>query len=357
MKTFNSLGFIIVTTVSLLTVAILFSNNSYAAGDNEMPPAQVSVVAVEERLLAPSFKVSGSVISLSDANISTQVSGELLWLAEVGSEVQAGDVIAEIESTLLSINLESNKAKLSKMQVELAYREQEVKRFNTLGQRDNTSKARMQEEVSKRNMLKQDVREAKSMVEMATFYLAQSKIRAPFSGHVMARIATKGEYLSNGDQVIRLVDTFNREISVNASIDLLPLLSTDLKVLVANNNKSKSMPIKAIVPVGDNVSRLVEIRLSVSDNDWIVGLPVTVNLPSAPAQTRVSIPRDALIIKGSAVYIYRINNDMKSEKIDAEIDAIDGLWLSIKHPLSVGDKIVVRGGERLMPGQSVSFTK
>jgi multidrug efflux system membrane fusion protein len=343
------------STVTLLLFAVVLILSLQSSNAMEMPPTQVSVVLAKERLLAPTMQVSGSVISLNDANISTQVTGELQWLAAVGSKVKQGDIIAKIVPTLLEIDLQSAEAQLEKLRADLDYREQEVKRFKVLAKQNNTSKTRLQEESAKRDMLIQDIQGGKANLAMAKHNLSQTNIRAPFSGHIMSQLASTGEFLSIGDHVVRFVDTFNREIALNAPMALLPYLKMELPIQVSASKSSGTLPISAIVPVGDKTSRMIEIRLAMTNNQWIVGTPVTVSLPKAAALTRITIPRDALIIKGSAVFIYRVDQNMLAERIEAEIEVLDGSWVAIKAQLNVGDKIVIRGGERLMPKQSVSI--
>jgi len=349
MKFMRVFGFLIAIYAVILKIDLL-------AAEYSMPATNVSVVEIKERLIAPTMDISGSVISLNDTQISSQVSGELEWIATVGTAVEKGDVIARIVPTLMEINVASAKAQLEKLKAELKFRNQEVNRFKTLANRDNTSKARLQEELSKQNMLKQDISGAQSTLRMTKFYMAQTKIRAPFSGHVVSRLSNKGEYLSMGDKVIRLVDTYRREISINAPMSLIGQLSKGQLVGVVGN-QSVDLPIESIVPVGDQLSRMVEVRIDASSVDWIIGTGVSVNLPKAIPLNRIAIPRDALIIKGSQLYIFRINEDMKAEKIDVEIEAIDGAWIAIKAKLNKGDKIVIRGGERLAEGQAVNFLK
>lgn len=336
-------------------IIFLFVYDALAGEPPQMPPAQVSIVLAKQKLLAPTTQVNGSVVSLNDSKISSQISGELQWLAAVGSTVNKGDIIARIDPVLLTVELHTAKAGLERLRADLSFREQEVKRFNSLAKRDNTSKARLQEELAKRNMLLQDIQAGQANLNRAKHNLSQSELRAPFSGTIAARLASKGEFLSAGDQILRLVDTFHREISLNAPMSLLPYIKNEMSVQVSTSFHSEQVKVNAIVTVGDKISRMVEIRLSVSNDDWIVGMPVTVHLPSAPALSRIAIPRDSLVIKGSDVYVFRIDQSMKAERLDAKIDAIDGDWVAIKIELAEGDQIVIRGGERLMPGQSVSI--
>lgn len=341
--------------LQIIFLQFVIVQTSNAMEQPKMPPAQVSIVLAKERLLAPTTQVTGSVVSLNDSKISTQVPGELTWLATVGSAVKKGDIIARIKPTLIAIDFQMAEAELEKSRADLAFRQQEVKRFKTLANRDNTSKARLQEEIAKRNMLLQDIRIGQAKLALTKHNLSQIEIKAPFGGTIVHRLASKGEFLSAGTQVLRLVDTYHREISLNAPMSLLPYLSNGMTVQVSTNLLSDKVTVNAIVPVGDEISRMVEIRLNVLNDHWIVGMPITIHLPNAPALTRITIPRDALIIKGSDVYVFRIDQSMKAERLDAKIEAIDGDWVAIKTKLAEGDQIIIRGGERLMPEQTVSI--
>jgi len=110
-----------------------------------------------------------------------------------------------------------------------------------------------------------------------------------------------------------------------------------------------------VVPVGDAVSRMVEVRLSAGDREWLVGTPVQVSLPSDAPVSTVAVPRDALVERGSQSYVYKVNSDKTAEQITVQISAVVGLWVGLTGGISVGDKVIVRGAERLSPGQPVEI--
>ena len=60
-------------------------------GSFEFPPARVEVAKAEMREMAPAVDVSGTVVSLNDSQIASEVAGVLTWLADVGDSVDAGD--------------------------------------------------------------------------------------------------------------------------------------------------------------------------------------------------------------------------------------------------------------------------
>lgn len=319
----------------------------------QMPPAQVEVALAEKRMMAPEMLVSGTVISVNDSRIASEVEGPLAWIAQVGTAVKEGDIIARIDSRLLSVAARRAEANLKRLQANLAFREQDVKRYEELAKSDNTSRAKLQEVTAQRDMLVQEIADAEATLDRAKGDLARAEIRAPFPGHVVQRLVNKGEYVNIADQIVRLVDNEHIEVVIPAPISIIPFLEPGDTVAVHDGRTSRMLPIRTVVPVGDMVSRMVEVRLTSKPEFWMVGTPVKVSLPKEEAQEAVAIPRDALVLKGDTRFVYKIGADNTAEQITADIQATIGLWVSLKEGLEEGDKVVIRGAERLMPGQSV----
>jgi RND family efflux transporter MFP subunit len=305
-------------------------------------------------MMAPKMDVTGTVISLSDSRISAEVEGVLEWIAEVGTEVSEGDVIAEINDRLLSVNFRRADAALKRLKADLNRRREAVKRFQGLAENNNASQARLEEVVADLDMLFQDIADAEAVLDRARGDLERTKVRARFSGNIVERLASVGEYISVDEEVLRLVDTHSIEITLPAPIAITPYLSKGMAIAVRNGGLAKMLTVRTIVPVGDILSRQVEVRLSAEAGDWVIGAPVTVSLPRNAPSVQVAVSRDAIIRKGSKLYLYRINGDSKAEQLAVKLEAIDGLWISTTgSDLKAGDKIVLRGGERLQPGQKV----
>ncbi len=337
----------------LLALTALAPAPAMAQDMPQMPPAQVEVAIAEKRMMAPEMLVSGTVISVNDSRIASEVEGPLAWIAQVGTAVKEGDVIARIDSRLLSVAARRAEANLKRLQANLIFREQDVKRYEELAKSDNTSQAKLQEVTAQRDMLAQEIADAEATLDRAKGDLARAEIRAPFPGHVVQRLANKGEYVSIADQIARLVDNEHIEVVIPAPISITPFLKAGDEVAVHDGRTSRMLPIRAVVPVGDMVSRMVEVRLTSKPEYWMVGTPVKVSLPKEEAQEAVAVPRDALVLKGDTQFIYKVGADNKAEQITADIQAAIGLWVSLKQGLEEGDKVVIRGGERLMPGQDV----
>ena len=318
----------------------------------EMPPAQVDVVMAETRELAAKLDASGSVVSLEDARISAETEGVLRRLAQVGDHVAAGDVLAELDPRLLEVAVTQAKAAVDRLQAELVWRERELERNRGLAASQSGSESLLDESVAWRDRVQHQLTDARAQLTRAQGDLARASIRAPFAGHVVERLAAPGEYLTIGEDVVRLVSTDRIEISVPAPISLARFVAVGAELEVSNGGLRQMHAVRSVVPVGDAVSRMIEIRLSAAPGDWMVGQPVQVRLPAADPVTAVSIPRDALVQRGGQQLLYRVNPDNTAEQIEADVLVTVGDRVAVAN-IEQGDQIIIRGAERLVPGQSV----
>ena len=324
-----------------------------SAQQPEMPPAQVQVALAEQRMMAPVIDVNGTVISLNDSRIAAEVEGKLTSIAQVGTRVHKGDVIATIDVRLLEIAHRRAIAALKRLQADMAFREQDVLRFKDLASRDNASKSRLEAVISQRDMIEQEVEDAKAQADKTQGDLERASIRAPFTGTVVARLANIGEYMDVGSDVVRFVDTENIEIVLPAPLSITQFLVEGAAMSVQSSKGAYSLPIRTVVPVGDAVSRMVEVRLKVSGADWAIGTPVMVSLPKNTPTESVAVPRDAIVLKSGQAYLFKIGADNTAQQVNADILSTVGLWVALRQGVSAGDRIVIRGAERLQPGQAV----
>jgi RND family efflux transporter MFP subunit len=338
-----------------LTVIICLSWCTLAAQDETMayPPARVEVAVAEVRNMAPQVEVSGSVVSLNDSRIAAEVEGVITWLANVGDAVDAGAVIARINPRLMEVALKRAQANVARLEADLTYRERQLKRAEELAAKNNASANLLDESRSNRDQAQQLLNDARAQLERAGGDLDRTKIRAAFAGHVTERFASIGEYVDIGEDILRLVDTHRMEISLPAPLALTGFVKPGLTVAARYGAVERQHPVRAVVPVGDATSRMVEVRLAVADGDWLVGTPVQVGLPSATPVTAVAVPRDALVERGGQALIYKVTDNGTAEQVTVRITSTVGLWVAVAEGVAAGDLVIVRGAERLGPDQAV----
>ena len=118
------------------------------------------------------------------------------------------------------------------------------------------------------------------------------------------------------------------------------------------------MPLATVVPVGDEASRQLELRVAltpelVAAHGWVVGAALQVGVPSAAPRNVVAVPRDALLLRKDGTFVVRVGPDGATERLAVEPGTVQGELVEVTGKVRTGDRLVVRGGERLLPGQRV----
>jgi RND family efflux transporter MFP subunit len=346
----------------LLFLLVGVSANLNAADDGKKkkgPPGRLSPVVVADarlQLLAPVTWVSATVISLNDARLATEVEGQLRHVAKVGTLVAENDAVARIDNTFIKIRIDELHAAVERERARLQFLFQEVVRLEKLAKQNAAAQTRLEQTQSEREVAKNELEIANTRLRQAKEELARHVVRAPFSGVIAERFMRPGERASVGDEVVRLIDANDLEIQARAPLASINYIKEGMQLDVKTDvGEHVLASLRTIVPIGDARSRLLDLRLDFKGVNWRVGQPVRVALPTAIAKQVLAVPRDALVLRRDGSSIFKINSDDTAEKVSVDIGIAAGDLVEVKGDLKDGDRVVIRGGERLRPGQKVQI--
>ena len=335
------------------TGALLMIWSLAAEAQDGPPPAPVRVVEAASLNMASTVLAPGTVVSLHDASIAAEIAGSLKSVAEVGDEVEAGDVIAAIDDDDLQLQLQFADATIKRLEASLKYSNRQLDRQKKLASQNIAARNELDETESQRDMAAQDLIQAKVSHKQILLLIEKSRIRAPFGGQIVARYRDAGEYLSVGSEVVRLVDTNNIEIQAQAPIAVARFLDEGTDVIIRDRDRSVTSKVRAVVPVGDQRSRMIEVRIALNEKSWVIGSAVRVALPEAHPVQVVAVPRDALILRQNSTYLFKVNGDDTVEQVAVTTGIGSGSLIEVSGDIRDGDRVVIRGGETLRAGQSV----
>ena len=341
---------------SKLTIMIfcLLPVMSWAQDEKPQPPASPVIVEKAQRdTFSATLWVSGTVISQNDSQIAAETDGRITWVADVGTHIEKGGVIASIDAADLKLELTASEAQLARLKSQLEFEDSSLKRFRKLAASENVSANELDQARSQLEMTRQDINQADVTIAQIKRRIKQTEVIAPFPGVVAARLIQTGEFVNRGTQVVRLVDIEHREIRAQAPLSVSGWIREGLEVSVEHRQNVTLSPVAHVIPVGDERSRMFELRIAANDPAWIVGSPVRIALPNSEPKELVAISRDALVLRGTDVYVMRVNGDNTVEKVSVETGIGLGGFIEVIGNVSQGDRIVTRGGERLEAGQTV----
>jgi RND family efflux transporter MFP subunit len=314
-------------------------------------PVPVVVTTVQSENYGASLAATGTVVSRNDARISGEVGGTLSWIAEPGAAVKRGDTIARIAPDRLALTLRDNEAVLRRLDAQLSLLATQRKRLETLG--GVVSQSQLDEAQSRERMAEQDVEQARVARDRARLDLNRAAVRAPFDGVVAERLQQAGEFVAGGAPLLRLVNDRDLEVVARAPLTTADTVTAGAIAQLIDGNRKASGKVRAIIPVGDERSRMVELRIAITDAGWRVGAPVRVEIAPRSLKKVVTVPRDAVILRQGASYVMRVRPDNTAERVAVNIGPGQANHVQIDGTLQAGDRVIIRGGERLEPGQSV----
>ncbi len=337
------------TLLTLLLLTVSFG----AAAQGEPPPASVGIDMATQESMSSLFLAPGTIVSRNDARISAEVVGRLTWVAEVGERITSGEPIARIDDKPFKLRLRENNASIRRLEANAKYLNSQLDRYNRLSAQNTVTRDQVEELRSQIEMVQQDIVSAKVQREQTMYDLERTVIKAPFSGSVTERQASIGEFISTGGVVVRFVDVDNFEVRAQAPVSVARYLEEDMDVRVRDDLRAIGSKIRSIVGVGDERSRMVEVRVALDGAGWIIGGAVRVEFPQSEPALVVAVSRDALILRQNSTYLYKVKDDNTVEQIPVRTGIGNGSRIEVQGDVADGDRIVVRGGERLRSGQSV----
>jgi len=340
------------SAVIYAVAALLFLSRGVAA--QEPPPAPVKVSEAVLQNMTSVTRAPGTIVSRHDARIATEIAGRLTWVAEIGEKVERDDVIATIDDRGLKLELKNNEATIRRLEASLVYMNQQVTRHERLSEQNIGARDQLDEAVSQMLMTEQELVQSKVVREQTLYMLERSQVRAPMSGLIVERYRQAGEYSSVAGELVRLVDTDNIEVRAQAPVSIAPFLEAGMQVIVEDRNREMAGEIRSVIPVADERSRLMEVRISLEPQAWPIGAPVRVALPNSEPNSVVAVPRDALILRQDSTYLFKLTAAGTVEQVSVKTGSGNGRYIEVRGDVAKGDQVVVRGGERLQPGQTVS---
>ena len=313
-------------------------------------PVPVVVTTVRSENFGASLTATGTVVSRNDARISGEVGGTLAWIAEPGAAVKRGDTIARIDARTARAHAARQRCRAQAARGAALPAGHAAHAAQTLG--NVVSQSQLDEALSRERMAEQDVEQARVARDRARLDLNRAAVRAPFDGVVAERLQQAGEFVASGAPLLRLVN--DRELEVVARAPLTTADTVTAGAEASSSTATARRPARcAPSSPWATSARAWSSCASRSTDHWRVGTPVRVEIAPRTLRKVVTVPRDAVILRQGASYVMRVRPDNTAERVAVNIGPGRANHVQIDGTLRAGDRVIIRGGERLEPGQTV----
>jgi len=352
-------------SASTLLSALLFGSLSAPAFAADAPPSPVKVAEVKASESAPTADIMGTVYSRNQMQLTAGVSGKLEWVAEPGTYLKQGDLVAQIELLPLQLRQAEQSAQLKRARINLQYLERELKRQRELRQKNSASQFQLEQTESQYDLAKADIEIADLQLKQINDQLARATVRSPFEGVVTERLRRAGTDVSRSDVLVQVLDTESLEVRLFVPVKYLAFTKPGSQVILssglsASGYSDQPLSLEAIattiIPAADPRSQTFEMRINVpakGQEYWAAGQLIKVSIPIESKRAALTVHRDALILRRDGTYVVKIDENNTAHRLKVKVGKGNGDWVTVEGDLELGDQVATRGAERLQEGQKV----
>lgn len=345
------------------------------AGASAQRAATVQVDEVVREPLTQTIPILGRLVTNDQGVVAATVAGPVTTVhVRVGDRIEAGALIAELNADRREAmvarshsDLSMNKARLAAAAAQLRISRGEMNRLEKLKGSAAFPRARyedQQHDVVRFTSAQAEAAAALSRTEaelsMARIELARTQVRAPYNAVITRRHVSPGAYVRLGDAVVSLLNVDALEIEADVPSNRLSGLTNGAVVKAQLDGGTLiDATVRAVIPDEDPLTRTRKVRLQADFTGQLAGAvnqSITVLVPVGEPRDVLSVHKDALIARRGGQMVFVIQ-DGKASPRTVQLGEAVGARFEVLGGLKPGDMAVVRGNERLRPGQAVKTGK
>jgi RND family efflux transporter MFP subunit len=355
-------GAIVVTGI----MARARTDNELKAWTEDQAIPSVAVAPPDARVLNATLDLPGRLEAYNRAPIFARVSGYVKsWSADIGAQVKAGQVIAEIEAPDLDQQLLQARADLVSQQSSAKLSEATLNRRKTLVAANFVSAQEIDERTADLNNKRAAVNSGQANVERLEALAGYKKITVPFDGVVTQRNTDVGALISGGTgtglAMFVISDIRKLRVYVDVPQNYVPAIKIGAKAIISvPDHPGKTFPATVeassqAVDVGSGTTRM-QLALDNASGELLPGGYANVKLSLARDSAPLHVPASALIFDRKGTRVATVTPD---DKILFKIVTIArdlGRDIEIGSGLASDDRIVTAPPDGLNDGDKVRVT-
>jgi membrane fusion protein (multidrug efflux system) len=311
----------------------------------EIAVAKVETVAVAERDVPRFLTLTGTLVANQKADVAADAVGKVQrTYVERGSFVKKGELIAIVDARSAALTQAEASAEARAARVRSEQAKADCERSGRLFREGSISKAEHERQAAQCEASQWSKQAAEARASQAGRALGDSSIRAPFSGVVVERLVTAGEYVRADTRVVTLIDIDKLRLELTVPESAVGNVSEGQTVsfrLASFGDREFPAKIEYVGPAVRRTSRdlVVEATLDNSDHKLHPGMFATAKIELGRTSTPV-VPLTALRDEGSARRVFVVNQAQHLEERVVEAGDQLGDVVSIVRGVASGERVV-----------------
>ena len=347
----------------LLSLVLLLQSSHLALAQPQKkgagpPPALVEVASVIEQEVLTRVTLVGTAEPWLETVVASEGDGRInKMLIEEGDRVEKGQPLCEQDTTQLRLQIEAAKAELAEAEVLQAQAQRDLDRQKQLYEINSIAEKAFEDAKFNADASRKRVARLKAVLSSYEDKLKKKRVKAPVAGYVVKRFCLVGQWLGEGEPVATLVvpDPIRFVVPVPER-HILTIREGDAAQVTFDALPQRFFEgkIDAVIPQADAAARTfpVHIRIPNPEGRIKAGMLGRATLPAGKPHKALLVPKDALVLSGRGAAVYGVDND-KVRRVEVRMGGEHGALIEIEGEITAGATVVIRGNERLRPGQTV----
>ena len=350
----------------VVSVAALFALGTFgacSADDDAAADLPLPLVAVEpvqaidftERITA-----TGELLATNHADIAAEGDGRVTeLLIEEGASVEAGGAILELDPLRRELDLAAARARLAEADANLRNERREVKRRRSLRANDISSMSALEKAETLLRLAESRAAGARAELGMAERALAEATVRAPFSGHLVRRKVSLGEYVKQGTPLVEIVSLDPIEVVFNVSEVDSSRVRTGQRVRVTVSPYPGEF-FDAVSPIIDARSRTLRVKAKIPNREGRLrpGLFARADLGVAERKGVPIVSDQSVLQRTDGSIVFTLSpEDMRVHRRVIEVGGFSEGRVEIAGGVAAGELVLTKGHTRLVDGQTVRLPR
>ena len=352
-----------------ILLSLLFTQNNRALSQGATS-VEVDKVILES--LNQTIPVIGRVISLKEANVPAAVIGKIENVfVEVGDKVKKGQILASIDTErylwlaeIATANVNATKAEIKSAKAETNINLIELNRMEDLRDSSafNVAKYERLQSLHISLIAKEEIVEAKlnSVLQeekLAKLNLKRATVKAPFDGIIELKMIELGEAVGLGFTLFKLVSDSLLEIEADVPSNRARILEINNNIKISTTDMiSFNSKLRALGVRENSNTRTIPIHLTFNNSEisrnLFVGENVNIFIHIGPGLKATTDHKDAILKREGMSLVYVVEEEKAIIKPLKLGDGVGNRFI-VLGGIQEGDTVVIKGNERLRPGQKV----
>jgi len=326
-----------------------------------------TVSVIHPKLGAPQQEIviPGNMQPYTDAPIFARTNGYLKkWYADIGANVKAGQLLAEIDSPEVDQQLQQARADLATAQANMSLAEITATRYKDLQKTDSVAQQDVDNATGNYDARKSAVESAQANVKRLQDMQAFEKVYAPFDGLITARNTDIGQLIDSGSsggtarELYHIAALNPLRVYVNVpqlnSPEIRPGLHADLVLAEFPGRKFQGTVVRSSGAI-DNTSRTLLTEVDVDNSAHVLkpGGYVEVHLKMPSPVNTFTLPVNTTIFKSAGLQVAVVKDGKTISLIPVTPGRDFGTVIEIVAGLKGDESVVLNPSDSLTEGTPV----